>query len=90
MKDNNKIIGYFTTTDASIYLGISRSTFLRHIRKQIPEFKITDHIFAYAKSDLDSYVASRDAPKGRQAQNQEVRQPQVVMALKAGHSKAAA
>lgn len=71
-----QIVGYFSTADASSYLGISRSTFLRHVRKQIPEFKISPHIFAYAKSDLDSYAAQRRAePRSSEGQNGVVRQP---------------
>ena len=60
---NRQPQNYFSTVNASIYLGISRSTFLRYVRPQIPESNITPFIFCYAKSDLDSYVASRQVAK---------------------------
>ncbi|MBD0888688.1 hypothetical protein CBF85_05945 [Lactobacillus taiwanensis] len=48
--------GYFNKTKASVYLGISRTTFDVWLKKyQIP-YTMIDGIRRYAKKDLDKFM----------------------------------
>ncbi|WP_279126595.1 helix-turn-helix domain-containing protein [Lactobacillus taiwanensis] len=55
-KLKNPMYGYFNKTKASVYLGISRTTFDVWLKKyQIP-YTMIDGIRRYAKKDLDKFM----------------------------------
>lgn len=57
------IANYLPTYKACEYLGVSRSSFYRHVKKHLPSFEMVPRIHFYAKTDLDAYASTKNTPQ---------------------------